>query len=195
MNDSCRQSKLHSVRKLAFTLGVAGLFLPLVGCVNGSAFRSAQATGNDTTVMLAETNAIQSDAVESTKVNTVGNSAQTSLVSTTAYSAPSYPTITTLQSSSDLNQRIASAPGRVVLDFYADWCGPCKKQGLILHEVEGAAERTQTTIIKINVDQHRELAKKLNVSGLPTLMLVNDGQLIERQTGLATKERLVSWMR
>lgn len=187
MNDSRRQTKLARLCKFSLALGVATLLFPATGCVGGDAFRSVKATDSDTQTMLAESQAIQSDTPPAPTV-------VTTLVSAAIPAAPIGPSLITLASHADLNQKIAEAPGPVLLDFYADWCGPCRKQGKILHEMEGAAARAQTTIIKINIDDHRDLAKQLNVSSLPTLMMVKNGQVTERQTGVATKTRLASWM-
>ena len=105
------------------------------------------------------------------------------------------PSLITLPRGGDLNAKISGASGPVLLDFFADWCGPCRTQGKILHDLETAAAKSQTLIIKINVDEHPQLAKELRVSSLPTLMMIKNGRIVERQTGVANKSRLVAWMR
>ena len=165
--------------------------------------RSAQAADSDTQTLLAESQAIQTNAVEEPTSIDAPNSTnaktsfvpQVTLVSAALTNTSHRPTLITLASNADLNQTIANAPGPVLLDFYADWCGPCRIQGQILHEMEAAAARTQTTIVKINVDEHRDLAQQLDVSSLPTLMMVKNGRVTERQTGVATKQRLADWMK
>ena len=94
--------------------------------------------------------------------------------------------------SDDLSSIVGHASGVVLIDFYADWCGPCRKQGGILHQMEHTASQNGASIIKINIDQHRELASEFNVTSLPTLILVKQGQIIERQTGLANHQRIAS---
>lgn len=98
----------------------------------------------------------------------------------------------TLGPRDDLRQIVASSNGVVLVDFYADWCGPCRKQGNILHDMERAANQNQASIVKINVDQHQELAKQFQVESLPTLVVFKNGQIIDRQTGLADHEQVAS---
>ena len=90
----------------------------------------------------------------------------------------------------DLSSIVQHASGVVLLDFYADWCGPCRTQGGILHEMENTARQNEASIIKVNVDQHRRLAGSFNVTRLPTLILVKNGRIIERQTGVANHQRV-----
>ena len=98
----------------------------------------------------------------------------------------------TLSPNDDLLNMVEQASGVVLLDFYADWCGPCRTQGGILHEMELTAEQNQASIIKIDVDQHRRLATAFNVTSMPTLILIKDGLIIERQTGVANHQQVAS---
>ena len=106
-------------------------------------------------------------------------------------SAASTP-LTTLGPDDDLLKMVDQASGVVLLDFYADWCGPCRTQGGILHEMEDTASQNNAAIIKVDVDQHRQLARALNITSLPTLMLIKDGEVIDRQIGLADHERVAA---
>lgn len=116
------------------------------------------------------------------------------LVSRTMPATPPQPTLITLKAGDDLNQTINRSSGKVLLDFYADWCGPCRVQGKILQDAESLAAKTETLMVKINIDEHPELAKQLQVASLPTLMMVENGKVTQRQTGVADKNRLASWM-
>ena len=98
----------------------------------------------------------------------------------------------TLGPSDNLLAMVEQSSGVVLLDFYADWCGPCRTQGGILHEMERTASQNSASIIKVNIDQHRQLAKAFNVTRLPTLILVKNGQIIERQTGLANHQKVAA---
>lgn len=76
----------------------------------------------------------------------------------------------------------------VIVDFYADWCAPCKKLTPIIEKV--ASERN-INILKINIDKNPELAKKLNIEGLPTLFYYKNGNFIWNHLGFITEEELI----
>ncbi|MCA9126617.1 MAG: thioredoxin family protein [Planctomycetales bacterium] len=94
----------------------------------------------------------------------------------------------------DLRSVLAQAPGNVLLDFTATWCGPCKIQAKVLHEVEGVAHEANAQIIKVDFDKRRDLAKQFGVSSLPTLVLLRDGQEIDRRVGLSDRSQVESML-
>lgn len=102
------------------------------------------------------------------------------------------PALITLGPKDSLVQIIEQAQGNVLIDFYADWCGPCKKQARTLHELEPIAAKVDALIVKIDVDQHTDLANQFQVTSLPTLVLVKDGSVVERLTGYANAARVES---
>lgn len=76
----------------------------------------------------------------------------------------------------------------VLVDFYAEWCGPCKMMSPILQEVKLDLKEA-VKIIKVNVDQHQDLAGHFMVRGVPTFMLFKTGKMLWRQSGvLSTKD-------
>ena len=77
----------------------------------------------------------------------------------------------------------------VLVDFYADWCGPCKMMSPILQEVKTNLKEA-VKIIKVNVDQHQDLASHFMVRGVPTLMLFNTGKMLWRQSGVLSSKDL-----
>ena len=78
----------------------------------------------------------------------------------------------------------------VLVDFFADWCGPCQMQGPIIEELATEMKDQKVKIGKLNVDQAPETAKKYNVMSIPTLIIFKDGQPTETMTGLQNKEAL-----
>jgi thioredoxin 1 len=78
----------------------------------------------------------------------------------------------------------------VLVDFYADWCGPCKMMSPILQEVKATLQEA-VKIIKINVDQHQDLASHFMVRGVPTMMLFKEGKMLWRQSGVLSTTDLV----
>ncbi len=78
--------------------------------------------------------------------------------------------------------------GVVLVDFYADWCGPCK---MLEPTVEEIAAETAATVAKVDVDEHQPLAQQFNVQGVPTLALFADGETVEQVVGVQDKGTLV----
>ena len=79
----------------------------------------------------------------------------------------------------------------VLVDFYAQWCGPCRLQSPVLDELANESGGTYQ-VVKVDVDKDPELATKFNVTALPTLMLFAGGQVMERYVGLQQKGTLKS---
>lgn len=77
----------------------------------------------------------------------------------------------------------------VLIDFYADWCGPCKMQAPILEQVKNKVGES-TTIVKIDVDRNQQLAGALNVRSIPTLMIYQNGERKWQKTGVASAHEL-----
>ena len=80
--------------------------------------------------------------------------------------------------------------GKVLVDFWAPWCGPCKMQTPILEKVKGAIGEA-AVIAKVNVDENPDLAAKFSVRSIPTLLLLEDGELKETMVGLKQQAELV----
>ena len=77
----------------------------------------------------------------------------------------------------------------VLLDFYADWCGPCRMVAPVIEEI--AREHPEYVVGKINVDESPELAQKYGVFSIPTLAVVKDGRIAGRMTGAKPKEKIL----
>jgi len=80
----------------------------------------------------------------------------------------------------------------VLVDFWAEWCGPCRQIAPALEEVAG--EIDTVTIAKINIDDNPEAPSKYGVRGIPTLMIFKDGELASTKVGVQSKGQLVEWI-
>ena len=86
---------------------------------------------------------------------------------------------------------VLEASNTVVLDFWAEWCGPCKMIGPILEEL--ATEMgDQIKVGKINVDEHRGVPQRFQIQAIPTLLIFKNGEVVDRVVGVETKDNLVS---
>ena len=81
----------------------------------------------------------------------------------------------------------------VVVDFWAEWCGPCKMIGPSLEEI-ATEMKGKVKIAKLNVDENPGVAGKLGIRSIPTLMLFKDGKLAAQKVGAAPKGELIKWI-
>ena len=81
----------------------------------------------------------------------------------------------------------------VLVDFWAEWCGPCRMVGPVLEEVAGEMAG-KVKIVKLNVDENPQTASKYGVMSIPTLMIFKNGEMASRQVGAAPKAKLVQWI-
>ena len=98
--------------------------------------------------------------------------------------------ITTL-STQTFDEIIGSATGAVVVDFWAEWCGPCKMIAPVLEEIAGENEG-KLTIAKLNVDENPDVARRYGVLSIPTLVMFVDGVEKKRVVGFGSKRDLVA---
>ncbi|WP_027996132.1 thioredoxin TrxA [Simplicispira psychrophila] len=96
-------------------------------------------------------------------------------------------------SDTDFEANVLQASVPVLVDYWAEWCGPCKMIAPILDEVAGAYQG-KLQIAKMNVDENREIPAKFGIRGIPTLMLFKDGQLAATKVGAMSKSQLVAFI-
>ena len=80
----------------------------------------------------------------------------------------------------------------VLVDFFADWCGPCRMLAPILEEIEG--EREDVKVVKVNVDSEPELAAAFSVVSIPSLFVVKEGKIVKQSVGALPKARLLAML-
>ena len=95
-------------------------------------------------------------------------------------------------SDSTFENDVLKAGGPVVVDFWAEWCGPCRVVSPILEQIN--AEREDLRVVKLNVDENPATAAKYGIMSIPTLMLFKNGELASRQVGAAPKAKLEQWI-
>lgn len=90
--------------------------------------------------------------------------------------------------SEQFDEHVLKSGKTVLVDFYASWCGPCKMQSAVLDGY--VKEAKDIEIVKINIDTEREVAGRYNVSSIPTLMVVKNGEVVKIEPGFKTKSQL-----
>lgn len=87
----------------------------------------------------------------------------------------------------------AVSDGLVLLDFWAEWCGPCRMQAPVLDELDKELEG-KVKICKVDVDENPDLARRFGVMSIPTLIAFKDGEQLEKRIGLQSREELLEML-
>jgi thioredoxin 1 len=96
-------------------------------------------------------------------------------------------------SDADFEAQVLKSAEPVVVDFWAEWCGPCRMIAPALEEIAGTMGGKVKTV-KLNVDENPATAAKYGIMSIPTLMLFKNGELASRQVGAAPKQKLEQWI-
>ena len=101
----------------------------------------------------------------------------------------------TTESTKDINfeNDVLFSTKLTLVDFWAEWCGPCKQIGPILEEI-AEEKKDKLRIVKLNIDENQLTPQKYGVRGIPTLMLFKQGKLIDTKVGSLPKSSLEAWL-
>ena len=88
----------------------------------------------------------------------------------------------------NFEDEVLNSDKTVLIDFYADWCGPCKMQSPVVDQI--AEERADIKVGKVNVDDNPELAEKYEIMSIPTLLVIKNGEVAKQFVGLTSKSEI-----
>ncbi len=95
--------------------------------------------------------------------------------------------------SKNFEEEVLNSNEKVLIDFYADWCGPCKMLSQIVEDV--AKERTDIKVVKINIDEEQDLAIKYQVMSIPTLVVIENGNILTSSVGVIDKKEILEMLK
>lgn len=95
-----------------------------------------------------------------------------------------------IENKTEFEEKVLNAEGRVLVDFFATWCGPCKMQLPIIDAL--VEENENINVAKVDIDKNRDIAMEYNIMSVPTLALFENGEIVKEVLGLHSKDDLLS---
>ena len=92
----------------------------------------------------------------------------------------------------NFQEEVINSEKPVLLDFWAEWCGPCRMMSPVVDEI--SEERSDIKVGKINVDEQQELDAKLGIMSIPTLVVMKDGKIVNQSVGAGPKSRILAML-
>lgn len=92
--------------------------------------------------------------------------------------------------SENFKQEVLQSPIPVVVDFFADWCGPCQAMGAILKDFAASLDEKKLKLASLNIDLEQDLAREYAIASIPCLILFKDGKEVDRSIGLVSRQGL-----
>lgn len=93
----------------------------------------------------------------------------------------------------DFEDEVLKSDVKVLVDFYADWCGPCKMMAPVLEEI--AENNNGFKIVKLNVDENMSIAEKYNIMSIPALFVFDKGEVVNKSIGLISKNEVLNLLK
>ena len=100
--------------------------------------------------------------------------------------------MSTVINAAEFDSKVRNASGKVLVDFFATWCGPCKMLAPVIDEI--SAEKPDVAVYKVDIDQRPDLAREYGVAGVPTVYVFEDGKPVNKAVGVQPKQNILNML-